>query len=334
MNKYAYLMYEKTEVVGGNTFYFFRIVLIPDGVPFTLYKTLPFLDPTFYLPAEMELIDIPIMVPESIHDGETFSVYGGLQGTTWSAPEDMVFLYAKGTPFTEGSYPTSPGEEDVVVSTSMANRPQIIYCSITNPATYPAGDDPEGKTIGEDGFAFPLYNTFSYQEKDVAGRYLSPWYYTDVRADRLYVWQGCTDWEMDEDHFLSNTPASIQYNHTLRYSEPNYIYSCNEESGTFPYWVERETIGDIETTSIWLFEASEPFYFYPFLVNNPAEAPGLLIDMLPLLAIGLISALQNFGCLQHVKMGRLASNYRYYPFGGATSKPLGGATSKPLGGKV
>jgi len=278
-----YLFYESTAVVDGKNFYTFRVVLM-DDTDRTLYHLLG--DDQ---PQAIQLIDIPLLIPSMIAEDTLFSIYGG--SGTWQAPEDMYFIYAKGAPFSEGVYPTSPDEEDVIVSTTFWNRPQVVFCSheVGDISEWPTGDDPSGKDV-ESGWAFPDYEDFGYQEHGMATRYLSPFYYTVVEIDVLWAWYGCSDYDEDEDHFLNNIPSdTLPGNILLQWSTPFYIYNCHEEDSGFTFWIERDILGggSVEHLSIWLFEADNPAYYYPHLVEiNPGVLPvGVLVA---LLAIALL----------------------------------------------
>ena len=197
---------------------------------------------------------------------------------------------------------------------------------------------PTGKTIDGQGWGFPAYELFGYiQITDIAARVLSPWFYTDVFVDKLWVWGGC-DYSEATNHFLHpdnyGYPASVQNNTTLRWSTPYFIESCNEEDSGFSYWVERETIGSVETLSVWMFQASAPAYYYPHLDFSgyvPGEDIGLLA---PIVATGIL--LMN---LFHISLPALRPLELYAQpikkaFAGDTNKPFAGDTNKPFGGQV
>lgn len=265
-----YLMYEATAEVAGKSWYTFRVVLMDDQLQ-TLYKLLG-----SETPQELATLQVPILVPSFIAEGETFSVFGA--GGTWSAPEDMYFIYSKGAPHAEGVYPVAPGEEAISISQTFLDRPQVVYCEVPGEEVteWPAGDDPDDKEIDEFGWAYPNnFENWGYEEKsNNAIRVFAPWYYTDVWIDRLWLWAGC-DYSEEENHFAYpdnyNNPASMINNIALRWGDPHFIWSCHEEDSSYTYWVERETIGS-ESISVWMFEADVPAYYYPHLVV-PVSVP-------------------------------------------------------------
>lgn len=325
MGNKPYLMFEATSEVSGKSWYKFRVVPVGD-LPATLWKLL---GPS--APDELMALDVPLLIPSSISQGETFSIYGG--SGTWQAPEDMVFVFLKGQGHVVGVYPTNPGPEDVILSQTLLDRPEAWYCENDEINEYPPGDSPEGKEVRSNGWVFPddLEEEWGYIEKaGWALRMLSPWYITEVWFHSLFLWGGCNIQEAA--HFLNNppNPALPPGNNRWRWPEPKLIFTCHEEDPNWLYWVERETLGNIESLSVWMYESTPPLYFYPWQVELP-KIDSTLMPVLAALSLLPIDIELPGGNLREFLRAHLAAGYKYMPLGSAANLPLGSAVSLPLG---
>ena len=326
MNCNRYLYYESASTHGGYTFYVFRIVLIDD----TLLTLLYLLGSS--APSELRLIDIAVLAPAQITTGQEFQIFNS--GSTWTAPENMAFLYARGSVHVSGPYPTGPDSEDVSVGLALVDRPALVYVNTDpeNVSEWPPGDSPaETNPDPDTGYAFPPYANFQYVTKGVATRYLNPFFYTDVETRYNFVWGGCSDYLSDENHVLNNWPADSVVNNLLhRWNTPHFIYCCNENTWATGYWVVR-TGSNPEHLFFYAFESSDEAYYYPHLVTIP---PGGVHTLVPFLAAEILG-LNLLNATAWRLMRRylpIASVFIPRPFA-SNNQPLGSGTSQPIGGK-
>ena len=332
----ATLLYESQQEVGGQTFYKLRLDLVPEAYE-ALINLLVFLIGAG-LPNELSMLDLPFLIPSTIANGTSLQNYSGLGSFT--LPETVYFAYVKGGPHINSMYGVdTPGELDIEIQQAFLAETEVWYSDIDpgSLSQWPSGDSPATNPPGNNGWNYPgLLASWGWvEDTDVAGRYLSPWFYTDVYLKNLMVWDGCTDWQSDEDHFLSNTPSQYLGNR-YRYADPNFIYSCNEENTSWLYWVERETIGGVETISVWKFQSTQPAYYYPHL-DFSDSVPTISPDVITLPALDLMNLLDipvSEDILTGMRLSDVANLYaprKNFPRGRSGSKPSGRSGSKPSG---
>ena len=310
----ACLLYESQQEVDGHTFYKMRVALVPD-----VYEDL--IDFLLYIigedtPLELSLLDLPFLIPSTIPSNTELNNWSGVGSYTLT--ENIYFAYAKGQPHIHALKDIDdPDSDDIVISQAFLGDTEVWYCDIVPGSipTWPSGDDPDDIEPDSTGWFYPDdLESWGFQElTDIAGRYLSPLYYTDVWLENIFIWHGCD--EEDEDHFLNNAPASFQGNR-WRWSDPNFIWSCHEEDSSYIYWVERETIGAVESISIWKFQSEDDAYYYPHLDLSevvPSISPDMIhvpaLDLLNLLDIN-IPAIQG-GVYQLTQLANLYAKRRY-----------------------
>lgn len=260
----ATLLYQSQHEVADHTFYQLRLDLVPQ-----LYEYL--IDFLVFvvgedLPDELKLLDLPFLIPSSIASGTSLQNYSGIG--SYTLPETIYFAYVKGNPHIHAIYDLDePGASDILISQAFLSSSEIWYCDVAPESIedWPSGDDPTTNEPDVNGWNYPdLLSQWGWHSEGAAQRFLSPWYYTDVWVENLIAWAGCTDWEDDEDHFLSVQPNSYLGNRFRWSTDPNLIYCCNEEDSSFLYWVERWG-SNPEHVDVWKFESNDFAFYYPNL---------------------------------------------------------------------
>lgn len=288
----AFLLYESQQEVGGHTFYKCRVALVPnvleDLITFLLYS----IDND--VPLELSLLDLPLTIPSTISVGTELNNWSGTG--SYTLPETVYFAYAKGQPNIHALKDIdTPDSDDIAIAQAFLGDCEVWYCDIGPESleSWPTGDDPETNEPGSNGWDYPaVLEDWGYVEVgDTAGRYLSPWYYTDVWVENIFLWSGCSP--EDEDHFQNNIPSTFLGNR-WRFSEPFFIDSCHEEDSGYIYWIERETVGDVETIIVWKFMADNPAYYYPHLASvEPTDAKTTPVWILPNWKLEMSDPLSN-----------------------------------------
>lgn len=290
----AVLLYQSQQEVDGHTFYQLRLDLVPE-VYEVLIDLLVFIIGES-LPDELSVLSLPFLLPSAIASGTQLAYYTSTG--LYTLPETIYFAYAKGNPHIHAVYDVDePDASDIAIAQAFLAETEVWYCDIAPGSIeeWPSGDDPTTNNPESNGWNYPdSIGDWGWQElADIAARYLGPFYYTEVWLKNLIVWAGCSDWEEDEDHFLNNSPSQYLGNR-FRFTDPNFIYSCNEEEPGFLYWVERETIGSVESLSLWKFQADTLAYYYPHLdfsdvqpIVSPVQLTLPTLDLINLLDIDM-----------------------------------------------
>ena len=311
----ATLLYQSQQEVDNHTFYRLRLDLVPE-----IYEDLiDFLVLVIGedLPDELSVLDLPFLIPSSIASGTAIHNYSGIGSYTLT--ETIYFAYAKGFPHIHAVYDVDePGSSDIAIAQAFFGETEIWYSDIAPGSLeeWPSGDDPVTNPPDTTGWSYPdLLEQWGWTTDGAAQRFLSPFFYTDVWLENLIAWAGCTDWEEDEDHFLSVIPDTYLGNRWRWSTDPNLIYSCNEEDSSFLYWIER-TGSNPENLFVWKYKG-DPAYYYPHLDYSDA-LPGVVpydiivrpaMDLLNLLDIN-VPAMQG-GIYQLMQLANLYADNRH-----------------------
>lgn len=317
-----FLLYSHTSTSGSDTFYHFRVIITDDLERFILQQIGDEVIPLLVL-------DIPLMIPETIESGWTFNSFP--TGGSWVAPEDMYFIYIKDEGFVPGIYPTAPGEDQVILPLTFAERPEVVYAGAGNPSdpgqSYPPGEDPSTWPPGDNGWYFPPYATWGF-DKEVAGRQHIPDDYTDVILRRLWAWDGCAPY--DEYHFQSHWgDESLLYYHTVQWNPDDWQVTCCNEGDGLGWLVVSEWVASINTISVWEFSAnsSNPVRYYPYEVQPiPVSPLHPIYIFLPLMAQVFLSFGLNWkpltATIQQILKLKASQMFGFagevYPFAGET----------------
>lgn len=284
----AFLLYESQQEIDSKTFYKLRVALVPNVLEDLISFLLFLIDND--VPLELSLLDLPILIPSTISSGTTLNNWSGTGSYTLT--ENIYFAYAKGQPNIHALKDIdTPDSDDIAIAQAFLGDCEVWYCD-TAPGEinqWPTGDDPGTTLPDTNGWSYPdTLGDWGYVEVgDTAGRYLSPFFYTDVWVENVFLWAGCSP--EDEDHFQNNSATSFLGNR-WRYSDPNFIESCHEEDSGYIYWVERETIGSVETIAVWKFMSSDNAYYYPHLDFSDA-IPSISPRMIHEMALDLLNLL-------------------------------------------